>query len=360
VARVEVIETHFAWVFLTARHAYKLKKPLHRARMDYRTLGSRARGCREEIRLNRRLAPAVYLAAVPLSTDRRGRLHLGRGERIEDWLVKMRRLPAASMLDRTLARRPLRKAEIDGLMGILERFFASAPSRPLRGADYVVRLRRQVHANRRLLSRHGTRTRAAIEAVARAQLEFLEAELSRADLAARAAHLVEGHGDLRPEHVCLAPPISVIDCLEFDRALRRLDPLEELAFLALEIERLGHGALARELMRRSRRVADAQVPDAVLHFYMSHRAATRAKLSAWHIGDPQFPNPRPWAARTRSYLSDALRHSRGALRLVRRSSPSAMRRPALEQRRHRNAARHPDHRLTQQGRDRQHLEPLRP
>lgn len=330
---ITVIETHFAWVFLTARHAYKLKKPLRQARMDYRSLASRKRGCQNELTLNRRLAPTVYLAMVPLSTDRRGALRIGPGARVEDWLVKMRRLPAAGMLDSTLALRPLRAGEVNALARTLARYFEQAPRNPLRGARYIARLRRQVLANRRALSRLVTSSQALIDDVARRQLECIE--LASEALIERAGHIVEGHGDLRPEHVSLGPPPVVIDCLEFDRNLRLLDPLEELAFLALEIERLGRWNLAFELIRRFCRASEQCVQDIVVHFYMSHRAATRAKLAAWHIGDPQFPNPRPWNARARSYLRDALHHAQQALRSVRNSDSSSIRprRPVLEKRR---------------------------
>lgn len=311
--RVTVIETHFAWVFLTARHAYKLKKPLRQMHMDYRTLASRKRGCRDELRLNRRLAPAVYLAVVPLSTDRHGILRIGRGARIEDWLVKMRRLPSSGTLDRTLARRALRKNEAAALVTTLTRFFKKAPPSPLRGATYLARLRREVRANQHSLSHLPPRLQNLSESVASRQLEFIT--LARDALMERAAHIVEGHGDLRPEHVSLGPPPCIIDCLEFDRRLRLLDPLEELAFLALEIERLGQGACAAQLTQRFQSESGDQACEAVVHFYMSHRATTRAKLSAWHIGDPQFPNPRPWVARAHSYLNDAFRYVQLALHL---------------------------------------------
>lgn len=346
-SRVVAIETHFAWVFLTARHAYKLKKPLRQMHMDYRTLASRKRGCRDELRLNRRLAHAVYLAVVPLSSDRHGVLRIGRGARIEDWLVKMRRLPSSGMLDRTLARRALRENELAALVATLTRFFRKAPRTPLRGALYLARLRREVRANQRSLSSLSSRSQNLSECVASRQLEFIT--LARDALTQRAAHIVEGHGDLRPEHVFLGPPPCIIDCLEFDRRLRLLDPLEELAFLALEIERLGHRACAAQLTQRFQSDSGEQAREAVTHFYMSHRASTRAKLSAWHIGDPQFPDPRPWNARAHSYLNDALHHVERALRLERDTASRSIRsgRPVLEEGRQGKPTQHPRHRLTQ-------------
>lgn len=91
-AHVEAIETHMSWVFLTDRYAYKLKKPVHRSFLDFSTIDARHRNCMEEVRLNRRLAPRIYLGVVPLTIDPAGRMHLnGDGPPI-DWLVHMVRL----------------------------------------------------------------------------------------------------------------------------------------------------------------------------------------------------------------------------------------------------------------------------
>jgi aminoglycoside phosphotransferase family enzyme len=312
IRRVEAIETHFAWVFLAGHHAYKLKKPVRHAAMDYRSLAAREHGCREELRLNRRFAPDVYIAVLPL-TVLDGSFAIGGRGPVADWLVKMRRLLSSGMLDRILLRRPLTRAELGRLCTELAGFFARAESAPSSDEAYVTRLRREVLENRRVI--RGARScRALGDAVADTQREFIAR--ARHLLAARAARVVEGHGDLRAEHVHLGPPVCVIDCLEFSRELRLLDPVEELAFLALEVERLGRPRVAAEILRRVGSLRADSVPEAVVRFYTSHRAATRAKLALWHVGDPQFPDARPWIAKARSYLRDAHRSARLAVRLL--------------------------------------------
>ncbi len=334
-AEVETIETHFAWVFLTARHAYKLKKPVRQAHMDYRTLASRERGCREEVRLNRRLARTVYQSVVPLSM-RGGRLVLGKGEAVVDWLVRMRRLSAAGMLDHALVRGRVGRADLDRVVGKLVRFFRHAQPSPVEPARYIARLKREVRANRRVLRKYGTRLpQRLVSEVIDAQLELIGQ--AQPWLAARGESVVEGHGDLRVEHVHLGPPVAVIDCLEFDRELRLLDPAEEVALLALEIARLGHERLANELVRRFRAASAAPVTPVAFGFYQSHRAATRAKVAAWHLDDPQFPDPRPWIERTRSFLEDALRYAGEVLAAPLRCAGG---RPALKQRHERGAREH--------------------
>jgi aminoglycoside phosphotransferase family enzyme len=304
--QVQTVETHFAWVFLAGHFAYKLKKPVRQDALDYRTVAAREHGCREEIRLNRRLAPTVYLSVLPL-TSRNGTLVLGRGGRIEDWLVKMRRLNLNNMLDRTLVARSLNGVELARLSGMLARFYARAKRAPMAPGRYLARLRRGIAANRRALLRAGPAVSPRlVKSVTRAQREFVAQ--AREALAARGSFIVEGHGDLRAEHVCLGSPACVIDCLEFSRDLRLLDPAEELAFLSLEVERLGRKRLAAQLVRRILAASDDHVAAAVVDFYHSYRALARAKLAIWHLRDPAYADPRPWVKRANSYLRDADRH----------------------------------------------------
>jgi uncharacterized protein len=318
-ARVSTIETHFAWLFLTPRYAYKLKKPLRHAGMDYRALAARARACREELRLNRRLARSVYKSIEVLSTNRAGALQFGVGVRVEDYLIKMRRLPGRSMLDQALQRRNLSGRDWQRLIERLNRFFRHAEPHATTADAYLRRLRSDVGANRTVLNRLGTRIRQALaNRVIQAQRRFI----ARAglELASRGAYVVEGHGDLRAEHVCLEPPFYVIDCLEFDRRLRLRDPAEEMANLALEVTRLAGARAGLDLLGRFRRSRREPISEAVLLFYMSLGAATRAKLAAWHVGDAQFPDPRPWLRRTNSLLRAALHYALEALRALDRGT----------------------------------------
>lgn len=106
----------------------------------------------------------------------------------------------------------------------------------------------------------------------------------------------------------------MIDCLEFDPDLRRLDPAEEIAFLALECERLGATHVADDLVALYARGTGDPVPHALIHFYASRCAAVRAQIAVWHLRDEAFAGEsRKWRARGHSYLADALRHARSAL-----------------------------------------------
>lgn len=321
---VETIETHFAWVFLVGERAYKIKKPLRQGAMNYRTLALRERACRAEVELNRRLAPAIYLRAVPLGCNVAGELMRARGVKVVDWLVEMVRLPAARMLDQAILAGTAGPGDLKRLMARLATFFRTARGRPMSDPEYLARLQQEILRNaRELRAPDLALDRGLVEEVIQSQLGLLEEHVHL--LAGRGARLLDGHGDLRPEHVFLGTRslgACVIDCLEFDPDLRRLDPAEEIAFLALECRRLGGARVAADLIAQYSRATGDPAPPALIHFYMSRRAAVRAQIAAWHLRDGAFAREsRKWRRRAHSYLSDALRHIHRAHRLARSRLP---------------------------------------
>lgn len=309
VAGDESIETHFAWVFLEGERAWKLRKPVRRDTMDYGSLEARRHDSEAEVRLNRRLAPHVYLGARPLTLDAMGRFAIGGEGEVVDWLVEMRRLDRNLMLDLRLARGEVAESELDRLVRQLATFYAAERPVVTDGAAFAARLHAQVEANRRVLAHFNPD---AAGELAAAQCEFIDAR--RPWLYARAAGgcIVEAHGDLRPEHIFLGDPPAVIDCLEFDRNLRVLDRAEELEFLALECARLGHAATGEIIARECLARLDDRVPPALQRFYRSHRAATRAKLYVWRTAEDDGDDPRRWQATAREYLELAVAAARAA------------------------------------------------
>lgn len=306
----EAIETHFAWLFLVGDRAWKLRKPLARDSMDYRSLDARRLGTHEEVRLNRRLAPSVYLAAVPLTAAPTGELAIdGRGE-IVDWLVCMRRLDRRHLLDARLLRGEDVISSLPAVACLLADFYRAATPALRDGPGFVARLTRQVSANHAVLSAAG---RPRADDLQRLQRAFIA---RHADLlAARATRgcVIEAHGDLRPEHVFLDDPPSIIDCLEFDRDLRLLDRAEELSFLELECARLGHESVGQHFTRACLALLVDDAPSELLAFYRSHRGATRAKLYAWRASETGDGTPVDWLARADSYLDQAERDAARSL-----------------------------------------------
>jgi aminoglycoside phosphotransferase family enzyme len=321
-ARVESIETHMAWVFLTEHRAYKLKKPIRDAFRDFSTPAARHRVCRDEVVLNSRLAPGVYLGVVPLEVDAAGQLALcGPGQvpgkvpgQVVDWLVEMRRLPAALMLDAKLRRGAATEREARRIGARLAKFYEHARRIDISASEYPRRLSHDIDSTRRTLQqpRYGLPAAQVNETASR----LLGALHDHAELfgeRVRQRRIVDGHGDLRPEHVCLEPEPLIIDCIEFNADLRVLDALSDISFLALECLRLGSARVGRWVLdayaRASHDLADARV----LRFYLAQHALSRAKVAIWHLDDAQINkstnHSTRWRTKALHYLDLARVHA---------------------------------------------------
>jgi aminoglycoside phosphotransferase family enzyme len=304
---VETVETHMSWVFLTDRYAYKLKKPIRYDVLDFSSRHRRLRSCQRELLLNRRLAPDVYLDVVPLVVDEDGALRLGGEGPAADWLVKMRRLPADRMLDRRIALGGLTRAEVEPAAELLASFYANAVPARVGAASYLRHLRRGIRADREELvkERYGL-PREDILRVTDEQLGYVRRARRTLERRVSAGRVVEGHGDLRPEHICLVDPPVVIDCLEFSRDLRMLDPLDELTFLGLECVRLGAPEIGGWFMDAYRRAARDEPTTELLRFYLRFRALRRAKVAVWHLRDDGIDDADKWIDRAKWYLEAAV------------------------------------------------------
>lgn len=293
-----------SFVFLVGDRAFKFKKPVERPFLNFATLAARKTNCLAEATLNRRLAPDVYLGVTQLTRSPSGALRLGgEGEAVE-WLVVMRRLPEALMLDRLLASGPLEEEKIERLASRLATFFRGATRGAISGAVYFQRLRDEQAENRSLL----TRRRFAVDhGRVPVVLDRMDAALkgARTLLESRAEErrLVDGHGDLRPEHICFADGVDIFDCLEFSADLRLTDPVEEIAFLALECELLGAPALGPDLLARIMRHMGEAPPFGLFHLHFARKGLLRMRQSLAHLLDPAPRQPDRWETLAARYMA---------------------------------------------------------
>jgi aminoglycoside phosphotransferase family enzyme len=300
---VEVVETHMSLVFLTELFAHKLKKPVFYEFLDFRTLEARRHSCREEIRLNRRLAPHVYIAAVPLVIDAAGDLHLDRKGEAVDWLVRMHRLPSERMLDRAILEGSVRVVELRAVARLLAEFYRQAIPIAIPLAGFRHRLADAIAQNRRELGAAEFDLPATtVATVCEALCRTLNGDASLFEQRVHLGCVVEGHGDLRPEHVYLGPEPAIIDCLEFNRDFRILDWADELAYLAMECERLGSAGTGKEILETCCRELDDRPPPLLIDFYRAYRALLRARLAILHLRDETVRDPGKWRLRTMEYL----------------------------------------------------------
>ncbi|MDH3688738.1 MAG: hypothetical protein OEU36_04565 [Gammaproteobacteria bacterium] len=307
---VGVIETHMSWVFLTKNYVYKLKKPVRSDFLDFSTLDSRSQDCRAEVKLNGRLAPDVYLETVPLTVDKHGGLQLDGSGDVVEWLVKMKRLPRDHMLDHAIQQRTVRREDVRRFSKKLACFYDNAHPIEIMPAAYCHRFEQDIQDNCTELSRseYGF-PQAVTERITVVQREFLERGRALLEQRARDHKIIEAHGDLRPEHVCMIEKPVFIDCLEFKKAFRILDPADELSYLAMECERLGTTWIGDLVFETYGEVADDYPPSELLHFYKSFRAALRAKITIWHLKDDKIHERHKWVRRTQHYLDLADKHA---------------------------------------------------
>jgi uncharacterized protein len=314
VSTVSLRETHMSDVFLAGDQVYKLKKPVRFPYLDFSTLARREAACHAELHLNRRLAPGIYREVIPLVRSDHG-FAIGGDGAVVDWLVVMKRLDEEQMLDRVISEGRLQSWQLDRLAAVLIEFYRRAAPVFVRPAVQAAELWRGLAFNRRvLLDPRFQLPIGSIHYIDAVQRRFLTRRAELLAGRAQTRRIVDGHGDLRPEHIHLGDPVLIIDCLEFNSRLRMVDPLDEIAFLCVECERLGAAWAGEYLRRRVVHLFHDGDPEAVFIFYKSHRAMLRARLAIAHLLEPNPRTPQKWAPLARTYLHLA---ARAAVRLER-------------------------------------------
>lgn len=304
VARVKVHQTHISVVFLAGEFVYKIKKPVDLGFLDFSTLAKRRHFCEEEVRLNRRLAPWVYLGVVPVIACDEGPKFEGEGEAVE-WAVKMVRL----LEENTLLER-LRRGAVDAaLVEALARHVAAFHARAEIGADcarfgsfeVVAQNAREnfsqaePHVGTTLSRSVFERLRLRTESALARRRPLIEAR-------ARRGVPRDTHGDLHLDHVYFFPEkapaeqLVVIDCIEFNERFRFADPVADLAFLVMDFIFHGRRDLAGILGRAYFQKAGDEEGQALLPFYTAYRACVRGKVEGIELFEKEIPEPERRAA----------------------------------------------------------------
>ena len=268
-------------MFLTGARAFKLKKEIVLPFLDYGTPERRRAMCAEEVRLNRRLAPEIYIRVRGVAVTAGG-LELVDDDdpRAIDYVVEMRRYDERQTLAGALARGELTRELVSAVGELLARFHARCtPTGDPDGGAHEIELE-VMHNVTELLEVAELHTeRERIHSLSRFITAFLGAHAEALDGRAAQGLIREVHGDLRAEHVVLEHGrISVVDCVEFDRNLRTLDVADDLAFLVMDLTALGGAHSASQLVHGYREAGGNCGEDSLLAFFAAHRALVRAKV----------------------------------------------------------------------------------
>jgi uncharacterized protein len=279
---VELVETHISWVLLAGEYAYKVKKPVRLPFLDFSTLAARRRYCEEELRLNLRTAPELYLDVLPVVQTAGGPSFVGAGAPL-DYAVRMRRFPADALAD-TLARRgALGPAQVDALAQAVARFHASLPATAAAaGFGAAAQVSAPALANFDQIAALPSAGASLAELARLRAWTAQECERLAAAFEARrdAGFVRECHGDLHLGNVAFLGARAVpFDGIEFDPALRWIDVMSEIAFLVMDLLAHGLPALAWRLLNACLEASGDYEGLAVLRFYLVYRAMVRAKVA---------------------------------------------------------------------------------
>lgn len=305
---VTVIETHMSWLFLTGSLVYKLKKPVKYPFLDFTTLGRRRHYCEAEVRLNRRLAGGIYRRVARLCLDQSGQLSLDGDGTVVEWLVEMEQLAEGGFLHTSITRSTVSREAVAQVAERLCRFYAKARPQRRDGHLYLNHLLIESGVNRRLLGRPKSqlplvRTTDLLDRVD----ELLKQHIPEIQERISRGCMVDGHGDLRPEHVWLGPPPAIVDCLEFDRAMRIIDPYDEINYLGLEGELLGADWIRPFLLDSLEPAFGRRPTPGLMATYGAFRALLRARICIAHLLDPHPSRPEHWPLAAQRYLDIAER-----------------------------------------------------
>ncbi|MGO9264530.1 MAG: AAA family ATPase [Candidatus Binataceae bacterium] len=283
-ARVELRQTHTSYVFLAGDYVYKVRKPIRLPFIDCSTPTRRRELCECELSLNRRLSPDVYFGVLPI-IYRNGTYSLDGvltdADVVVDFALKMHRLPDERRLDQLLA---AGTATVDDIRGIAERvarFHANVNSGEAWNYGSAGAVWRLVMGNLQETAdlAADTVTQDRLEVLRSFSRRFIAAHWEFINQRARNGRVRDGHGDLRGDSIYLLPDgIRIIDALEFSERLRYCDVAAELAFLAMDCDRLGRPEYAKELVRAYALASDDADLEILLPFYKCYRATIRAKV----------------------------------------------------------------------------------
>ncbi|WP_417622478.1 hypothetical protein [Parasphingorhabdus sp.] len=299
---VEIIESHMSLVFLVGDRAYKMKKPLRLDFLDNHDLPARLLNCQREFKLNRIFSPEIYLDLVPVTANARGDLELdGAGEPVE-WLVVMRRLGEEKLLDHAIQARCVTPEHIAALAGLLGNLYRQTEKIPISGQEAIDNWLSLMDRNEQSLrAPEFGLDLTAVNRIATDLRRFLASNRNVIFDRVEQGWIRDGHGDLRPEHVYLGPPVRLIDRLEFDPQLRWHDPFEEVADLGLECERLGAPWIYPLLKEKLGDELGTPPSEALQNFYAGVHGCVRARLAIEHLRFDRQQSAK-WLKRTEDCL----------------------------------------------------------
>lgn len=295
---VTLYQTHLSLVCVAGDDAYKLKKAIKLPFVDFSTLEKRRQCCLEEVRLNARLCPEIYLDVVPLVRTPDGLRFLEQADEedeIEEYAVHMRRLPADRMMDVLLEKDSVSKEDVYAIANVISQFHedtALTKSNPeaLRSPDELGKF---ASANfDETISHCGDIFHPELHSILREQnARNFEHFMPALQAREQEGRIVDGHGDLHARNICLCDPVAIYDCIEFNRDLRIQDVATENAFLIMDLCYRGHRDLAEAYLDHYVTLTGDEGQREIMPMLVRYRAMVRAKVAAIASREKELGEP---------------------------------------------------------------------
>lgn len=299
---VKLIETHISLLFLTGNYVYKVKKPVDFGFLDFTSIEKRRHFCEQEVKLNRRLSPKIYLGVAEITREGK-RISLdGKGEVVE-YAVKMMQISEESLLEKLLERRQLTHEMIEAVSAKLVDFYFNAETNDfIKSFAEPKRIQQDTDENFQQTEKYigVTILREIYEEVKKRTNDFLKTREKLFYQRIHSCRIRDCHGDLRLEHIFWEDGISIFDCIEFNERFRYTDVAADIAFLAMDLDYHGREDLGEHLIRVYVRESGDRELTEVLDFYRCYRAYVRGKVDSFQLDDPTIPVEKKVEARGRA------------------------------------------------------------
>ena len=288
---VQLVQTQMSLLFLTGDHVYKVKKPVDLGYLDYTTLEKRKLFCDQELKLNRRLSPDVYLEVVPI-VQRSDKILLGGNGDIIEYAVKMRQLPAERMMDVLLSKNQVSEEMVREVAEKVAGFHQHAETNEeISSYGRLSTILTNTEENFVQTEKYigvsiSPKQYQGIKAYTDA---FTEQNASLFEKRVKEGKIRDCHGDLHSAHICFINGISIYDCIEFNDRFRYCDVAAEVAFLAMDLDYYGHPGLSKDFTDGYVKTSKDNELLKLLNFYKCYRAYVRGKVGSFKLDDPLIP-----------------------------------------------------------------------
>jgi len=311
---VKLIETHISLLFLTGNYVYKVKKPVDFGFLDFTSLEKRRYFCEQEVKLNRRLSPAIYLGVAEITRDRE-RISLDGEGVVEEYAVKMRQIPEKLLMDKLLERGRVTPKMMEAVSEKLVHFYSEAETNELiRSFARPERVKQDTDENFEQTEKYlgVTISKDVYEEIKRRTNEFFRVKERIFHQRIGSDRIRDCHGDLRLEHIFWGDEIAIFDCIEFNQRFRYTDVAADIAFLVMDLDYHGRKDLSEHLVRAYVEKSDDREVMNVLDFYKCYRAYVRGKVESFRLDDPNIPKEEKEKAlqRARKYFELAWQYGK--------------------------------------------------